>query len=65
MALLKLVDEIGKSIDDGMITASIFLDLAKAFDTIDHNILLCKLSRYGIRGIANDWFCSYLSKRSQ
>ena len=44
--------------------ANIFLDLSKAFDMLNHNILLKKLERLGIHGISNDWFQSYLSGRS-
>ena len=48
-----------------MFTRGVLVDLQKAFDTVDHNILLYKLSRYGIRDIANCWCSSYLSNRKQ
>ena len=65
LALLELVEKITKSIDDGKYTMGIFIDIKKAFDTIDHNILLKKLHFLGVRGVANSWLTSYLSKRMQ
>ena len=63
--LIVLSEEIRKNIDKGNFSCSIFFDLAKAFDVIDHEILLTKLNHYGIRGIANDWIRSYLIDRKQ
>jgi len=65
MAILDLVDKISNSIEKNEHTVGIFLDLAKAFDTVNHDILLNKLYHYGIRGTAHDWFKNYLSKRYQ
>ena len=64
-ALLLLTDKIQRSIDNGTYSCGIVLDLCKAFDTVDHKILLAKLEYYGTRGVANDWFVSYLSNRKQ
>ena len=64
-AILNLLEIIQKALDGGQIACGIFIDLEKAFDTVSHDILLEKLDLYGIRGISNDWFRSYLSDRSQ
>ena len=62
-AIMELVSEILKNNENGIYTACVFFDLSKAFDTLDPVILLEKMQNYGIRGIANSWFTSYLSKR--
>ena len=64
-ALLLLTDKIQRSIENGTYSCGIFLDLCKAFYTVNHKILLPKLEYYGIRGAANDCFASYLSNRRQ
>ena len=63
-AIAELVGYILQSKNQNEHSASVFLDLLKAFDTLDHQILLSKLSRYGIRGTALEWFGSYLQNRS-
>ena len=64
-ALLEPLEKIYTNLDDGKFCVGIFLDLSKAFDTIDHSILLTKLKHYGFRGKICEWFASYLSNRKQ
>ena len=64
-AIITLIDKITKSLDNGDIVISLFIDLKKAFDTVDHRILLRKLYAYGIRGTMLKWIESYLSGRTQ
>ena len=64
-ASLLITNKIQRAIEKRMYSCGIFLDFSKAFDTVDHKILLRKLEHYGIRGLAKAWFCSYLSNRSQ
>ena len=64
-ALLSIVEGIREKLDNKTFVCGVFIDLEKAFDTVNHKILLKKLEHYGIRGVANEWFASYLSSRKQ
>ena len=63
LAILDIYSYISENIDAKLFTAGVFIDLSKAFDSLDHNILLDKLNHYGIRGKSLDWFSSYLEER--
>ena len=64
-SLIDITETIRKSMDEKKYGCGIFLDLRKAFDTVNHDILINKLDHYGIRGSALKWFESYLSNRKQ
>ena len=63
--LLQLVDQIYESFEQNEYVIGVFIDLSKAFDTVDPNILLKKLEIYGISGTHLEWFQNYLSNRKQ
>ena len=62
-AVSELISVAIKGQQEGMYTLALFLDLSKAFDSLEHSVLLKKLERYGMRGKSNDWFASYLTDR--
>ena len=62
---MQITERIKESIDNGKFGCGIFIDLRKAFDTVNHDILLLKLEHYGIRDNMLNWFKSYLSNRKQ
>ena len=64
-ALTNLLNKITTAFDGKKFTTGIFLDLSKAFDTVDHEILFQKLEHYGIQGLALEWVKSYFSDRQQ
>lgn len=64
-ALLNVCNQIYSSINDNKKTTGLFIDFKNAFDLVNHNILLMKLEAVGVRGVALDWFTSFLSNRRQ
>ena len=62
--LINITENIGKALGDGNVGCGLFVDYQKAFDIVDHQILLAKLRQYWIRGVSNDWFKSCLSNRN-
>ena len=64
-ALLEITEHIKQACVSEKYTSGVFLDLQKAFDAVNHDILLKKLNHHGIPGIASKWFCSFLSNRIQ
>ena len=64
-ALISLTEDIRKNLNKGNIGCGICVDLKKAFDTVEHDILLAKLEHYDIREMTNNWFKSYLFNRKQ
>ena len=65
LALIELIDRIYSQLDEKKVPIAIFMDLSKAFDTIDHEILICKMEHYGITNLELQWFRSYLANRKQ
>ena len=64
-ALIDITESIRLALDNKKYVCGVFVDLQKAFDTVNHEILIAKLDHYGIRGVAKNWFASYLDNRSQ
>ncbi len=64
-ALINITERIRRALDNSKFACGVFIDLQKAFDTVNHDILLQKLHKYGIRGQIYQWFKSYLTNRLQ
>ena len=65
MALMILMEKLITALENNDTVVGIFFDFSKAFEAVDHDILLSKLFHYGIRGPAHKWFTSYISNRKQ
>ena len=64
-AIIQLIDQINNNFENNEFTIGVFIDLSKAFDTVDHRILLKKLIYYGVNGNNIRWFQSYFTNRKQ
>ena len=64
-AIIELIDNVYSSLDSKQSTIAVYLDFSKAFDTVNHNILMSKLLHNGVRGVMRRWFESYLTNRKQ
>ena len=64
-AIAEITDNLKNAIDNNLFTCGVFLDFAKAFDTVNHNLRLQKMEMYGIRGLPLQWFTNYLTNREQ
>ena len=62
---MQLVDQINCSFEKNIYTLVIFIDISKAFDTVDHKILITKLENYGVKGTNLQWLKSFLENRKQ
>ena len=63
--IVKLTNQIYESFERSKYTLGVFINLCKAFDTVNHSVLIKKLQMYGVRGVNLAWFCSYLANRKQ
>ena len=63
--MINITENIRKTLDDANIGCRVFVDILNDFDTVDHQLLLAKLTYCGICGVSNDWFKSCLANRNQ